>query len=449
MMAYFDSGKTASTTKPLLGDYETLDEIDSVSSLHKNDDAFVSVESFEENGESGFERSEGLIVKEGLLRRLLMAVVRRRRRRNGLFGRKESGEFGERERLTSLNGRRRGWVTTGFLKEAKFYGHSVRSILAVGLFILTFLSILLTIYLSPYPPTYLPPPSSSSSNTSLPPTDLSTLTNNVTPIPCHSHNDYWRPSPLYSALRTGCMGVEADVWLFSNELYVGHTERSLRREKTFKNMYVDPLVHLLDLQNANTSTPTNKNGIFTTDPTHPLILLIDFKPSPPFLLTIVFSTVSKALAPLREKNYLTYHNGTALIPGPITAVATGSAPFDLILSNETHRDIFYDAPLSSLPSQSHPGFSAENSYYASTSFRRSIGTLWFFRFSSYQRAKVRQQVKDAHERGLKARYWSTPSWPRGLRDKVWRVLREEGVDMLNGDDLEGLKRVLEEERVRV
>jgi hypothetical protein len=34
------------------------------------------------------------------------------------------------------------------------------------------------------------------------------------PVGCHSHNDYWRRVPLYSALQAGCIGVEADVWLF-------------------------------------------------------------------------------------------------------------------------------------------------------------------------------------------------------------------------------------------
>ena len=37
------------------------------------------------------------------------------------------------------------------------------------------------------------------------------ITKDVTPIPCHSHNDYWRRVPLYDALRWGCTGVEADV----------------------------------------------------------------------------------------------------------------------------------------------------------------------------------------------------------------------------------------------
>ena len=38
--------------------------------------------------------------------------------------------------------------------------------------------------------------------------------------PFHSHNDYWRDLPFYSALRAGAVSVEADVWLINGTLYV-------------------------------------------------------------------------------------------------------------------------------------------------------------------------------------------------------------------------------------
>lgn len=57
----------------------------------------------------------------------------------------------------------------------------------------------------------------------------------IQPIPCHSHNDYWRKVPLFSALQAGCISVEADVWLQKNELYVGHSTSSLTSNRTFKS----------------------------------------------------------------------------------------------------------------------------------------------------------------------------------------------------------------------
>lgn len=292
--------------------------------------------------------------------------------------------------------------------------------------------------------------------------ELANLTRNVHPIPCHSHNDYWRSVPLFEALRYGCTGVEADVWLFDNDLFVGHSTNALAKDRTFRSMYVDPLVQLLDLQNApnqftTPSTTDPKNGVFSFDPKRTLVLLVDFKNSG----RDIYPVVSSQLTALRSKGYLTYHDGTTLHTGPVTVVATGNAPFDLITgSDSTHRDIFFDAPLDrlyedpgseadyrkTLPSLTTPSttpseFNLSNSYYASVSFASSIGYIWFGHITDDQIRKIRGQIQGARRRGLKARYWATPDWPIALRNKVWKILADEGVDYLNGDDLRGMTRV--------
>lgn len=73
-------------------------------------------------------------------------------------------------------------------------------------------------------------------------------TRDVLPIPCHSHNDYWRRIPLFDALHWGCTSVEADVWLYDNKdvLFVGHSSASLTPTRTFRSLYVDPIVAMLD-----------------------------------------------------------------------------------------------------------------------------------------------------------------------------------------------------------
>lgn len=75
-------------------------------------------------------------------------------------------------------------------------------------------------------------------------------TDGVTPIPCHSHNDYWRAVSLFDALHVGCTSVEADIWLpqeeNGTELLVGHKKASLREERTLREMYVGPIERLLD-----------------------------------------------------------------------------------------------------------------------------------------------------------------------------------------------------------
>ena len=288
------------------------------------------------------------------------------------------------------------------------------------------------------------------------PTDF---TRDVIPMPCHSHNDYWRRVPLFEAIHYGCIGVEADVWLFDEELFVGHTTASLTKNRTLKSLYVDPLVNILDTMNAEPAYGSNiarKNvrGVFEEAPQQTLVLLIDFKMDG----REQFPVVSSHLEALREKGYLTHYNGQEVVERPVTVVATGNAPLDLITANSTYRDIFFDAPLDrlyenpketsppppALPQKSSQGsvgtssssdFNPSNSFYASVSFTHAVGFVWRGHLSPAQMDIIRGQIRGAQRRGLKARYWDTPSWPVGLRNHVWHVLMKEGADMLNVDDL--------------
>lgn len=281
------------------------------------------------------------------------------------------------------------------------------------------------------------------------PTDA---TRDVLPIPCHSHNDYWRRIPLFDAIHWGCTGVEADVWQMNGEeeLLVGHSKSSLTKKRTFRNLYVNPLVKLLDSMNPTTDfAETSGHGVFDEDPEQTLVLLVDFKTDGEKL----FPMVEEQLRPLREKDYLSHWDGSDFVSRAVTVVGTGNAPFDMLIADPTYRDIFFDAPIdmfydgasSSLTprGQGNTGtahttpdsFNSSNSYYASVSFDASIG-LPYGDLTSRQLDLLRGQIKGAHERGLKARYWETPAWPSSLRNHVWQILMDEGADMLNVDDLE-------------
>ncbi|KAM0801961.1 hypothetical protein BDR22DRAFT_796187, partial [Usnea florida] len=270
------------------------------------------------------------------------------------------------------------------------------------------------------------------------PTDFS---RDIIPIPCHSHNDYWRRVPLFSAIEVGCVGVEADIWLFNEQLLVGHSVASLTLNRTLDSLYINPLLNVLSRQNPKVTIlpedASQPHGVFDTDPEQTLVLLIDFKTSG----SALWPHVQLALQPLRDKNYLTRSNGSQITRGPITVVGTGNTPFDLVNSEDTnpHHDVFFDAPLgkSGVLSKDANAYDAGNSYYASVSFSDAIGHLWDGKFSDYQMDMLRGQVKGAHMRGLKARYWDLPFWPISLRNHVWDVLVKEGVDLLNVDDLKG------------
>lgn len=256
------------------------------------------------------------------------------------------------------------------------------------------------------------------------------LSGGIQPVSVHSHNDYTRHVPIFDALAVGCESVEADIWLRNNDLLVGHSEGSLSPERTLRSLYIDPLARILEQQNKYHPAAATSVGVFDSSPSTSLILLIDMK-SDGFA---TWSTLSAQLEPLREKGLLTIHNGSALVPGPITIVGTGDTPFDLVL-NMTTRDIFFDAPLASL---SLDVYNATNSYYASSSLGAAVGKTWFGRLSSRQLRTVEAQTRLAREFGLKARYWDTPTWPISWRNRVWSDLVRHGIGeggFLNADDV--------------
>lgn len=347
------------------------------------------------------------------------------------------------------------------------------------------------------------------------PTDF---TRDVIPVRCHSHNDYWRKVPFYSAISAGCISVEADVWLLDEELYVGHKTGALTRSRTLKSLYIDPIIDVLMKQNPTTEFHpdgnTTRDGVFDTNAEQSLTLLIDFKTAGPETWPFVY----RALEPLRARNFLTRWNGTHILPGPIVVVGTGNTPYDHVNSEEKnpHHDIFYDAPLDEMwedrqreenhewPESDKDGpeeslfleegpaekrrkmsnypwgqakngykldqrrsyarvagdtieatesekanktvrfspdnYTVANSYYASASFGSTIGRMWRYRLSPQQMSILRGQIRGAHKRGLKVRYWDLPDWPIGLRNHVWQVLVGEGVDILNVDNLRAATR---------
>lgn len=294
----------------------------------------------------------------------------------------------------------------------------------------------------------------------------SSLTRDVLPVPCHSHNDYWRRVPLFEALHFGCTSVEADVWLpepsddVTADLLVGHDRASLSADKTFPNLYVTPILELLGVRNA--VQQDKPRGVFEQDPAQTLVLLVDIKTDGYETLPVVLAQ----LEPLRSRGYLSrYASGTVTV-GPVTVVATGETPFDALVANTTHRDIFFDAPIdriygdssTSPPTESsgsspepagqgHSGtgaissasvFSPENSYYASMSLADLLGG-WpqLSKLRDDQIEHVRKHIDAAQAQGLKARFWDTPGWPVWVRNDVWTVLMDQGADVLNVDDLEG------------
>lgn len=143
-----------------------------------------------------------------------------------------------------------------------------------------------------------------------------------------------------------------------------------------------------------------------------------------------------ALEPLRSGDWLTTFTNGDLRKNPVTVIGTGNTQLADVLS-ASPRDVFFDAPLAKLNSSTYDKLTANESPIASTDFAASFGQVRKREFSPAQLETLRAQLNVAHEKGIMARYWNQPNYPVGTRNAVWRTLWDEGVDILNVDDLQG------------
>lgn len=250
--------------------------------------------------------------------------------------------------------------------------------------------------------------------------------------PIHSHNDYWRDVPFYSALSYGCISVEADVWLINGStLLVGHEQSALTNARTFDALYIQPILSVLQRENPTTPyvTSTTHNGVFDTNSAQTLYLWVDVKTDG----ASAWPAIVKALQPLRDGGWLTTFNGTAVTPGAVTVIGTGNTPLNQV-QGVNNRDYFFDANLALL-STTQTNITSDVSPIASTQFSKYFGVINGTEFNSTQLATLNSQLSYAKSKGIGGRYWDTPSWPDSSRNAVWSELTRAGVALLNADDL--------------
>lgn len=307
---------------------------------------------------------------------------------------------------------------------------------------------------------------------------VESLTRDVDVKPLHSHNDYWRKSPLFDALGFGFQSIESDVWYFpegytvertvtettkdkkksrlksyefhNDDIYVGHNQVFLKPEDTLFNMYLSPLYQFLTDSNprfesfGDSNQPLqhsdSKHGVFYDSPETSLYFWLDFKTDP----NETYNALLPYLKPFIDKGYLAYYDNEKkeYIQGPIVITITGNLPIELVES-EAKRYVFLDAPLR-LFNGSGTNADIERfrdlSVIASGSLEELLGEEDFLKvkysdFNSKQRSKLKTFFDDAHSNGLKTRIWGGISWPRQIQQSHLKALFDEGCDLLNVDDL--------------
>lgn len=243
----------------------------------------------------------------------------------------------------------------------------------------------------------------------------------ITPlVHAHAHNDYEHDRPLYDALDCGFNSVEADVFLVDDDLYVAHNRRDITPERTLRRLYLDPLRERIK---------RNGGRVFRNGPR--FTLLIDIKTD----AVETYKALDRILAEYQD--IFTSFDPNGRSDKAALVIISGNRPREFMEAQKL-RYAGYDGRLTDLDSES------------SADFIPMISDRWGNHFTwngtgempTGEYEKLRKIVQKAHEKGRLVRFWATPDNPSPARENLWRQLLLVGVDLINTDDLEGLRQFL-------
>jgi hypothetical protein len=228
-------------------------------------------------------------------------------------------------------------------------------------------------------------------------------------VRAYAHNDYEHKRPLFDALDHGFFGVEADVHLRGRELFVAHTGSGIKKDRTLRSLYLDPLLKLVR-QNGGRVYPGGPKGF---------LLMIEFKSNG----EDSYPVLKEMLEPYKEMLSVYYE-------GAVTISITGHRPNDL-LKVENKRWAGIDGDLGDLGKDDKTLFPtiSENFY---SRFQWHGGPM-----DSSDRKRLKRYADEAHAKGRKLRFYGIPA-----KEALWAELYVAGVDLINTDDLDKLRNFL-------
>lgn len=235
----------------------------------------------------------------------------------------------------------------------------------------------------------------------------------------HAHNDYEHTRPLFDALDHGFCSVEADIHLIDGQLLVAHSRAGVKPGKTLQALYLEPLRERV-----------RKNGgrVYPNGPEVTLLIDVkgDWRATYPVLRDILKQYVE----------ILTTFHGDAKQTNAVMALITGNRSREMF-TGESVRYAALDGDLADLDSTAPATLIPWISSNWSASFKwRGVGVI-----PESEKEKVKNIVAKAHEHGRRVRFWGSPD-----KSVFWREMLDEGVDIINTDDLAGAQKFLTTEK---
>ena len=229
-----------------------------------------------------------------------------------------------------------------------------------------------------------------------------------------AHNDYEHQNPLHDALAAGFTSVEADVYLVENRLLVAHDRDKTTLKRTLQSLYLDPLT-----QHFENHPPNPEQSTFW--------LMIDVKSEPISTFQRIHQVLNAYPKLIRVNDDPKSPIAGKQIP-PVRVVISGNRAKEVITETQPHM-AGMDGRLTDLNSDFPESHAVDQRQLEITLQLRGIG-----RFPAKERNTLHDYVRQAHAKGRLIRFWATPDEP-----VVWDELIAAGVDLINTDDLQGLR----------
>lgn len=211
----------------------------------------------------------------------------------------------------------------------------------------------------------------------------------------HSHNDYTQNVPFWKAFAAGTTSIEADVFLISDSLYVGHELTEIDTGRTLGELYLKPLRKALN---------------FGLGQDRPIQLLVDVKSEARATLDAIIKELEKYPSIITNEN--------------IKFIISGNRP-DPKEYVDYPEYILFD--YQSLESVSDPAI-VDKIGLISLSFKNYSDWNGKGRLTAKDYEVVSSVIEKAHTFDKPFRFWATPD-----TKTAWKAFVNLGVDYVNTD----------------
>lgn len=226
------------------------------------------------------------------------------------------------------------------------------------------------------------------------------------PVLLHSHNDYWRPAPFWTAYSYKLYSYEADVYLVDGVVCVAHDREDIKPENNIESLYIEPMV---SVYKANGGKPWE-------DAKHGIQLMVDIKDETDLTMEALVEAFGKYPEVFDR----------SVNPYGVQIVITGNFP---------DPEDFDKWP-------AYMGIDGRfDEEYTPEQFERVV--MFSAPFSNYvrwngkgtmipeQEAELKKAIDKAHSMNRPVRFWGTPEY-----ETMYYTFYNLGIDFINTDEPE-------------